>query len=257
MGKVRIHLDKIASTNKYAAQLLKNERLSEGTIISTEHQFAGKGQRGNSWLTEAGENITLSVILYPQFLLAHQQFLLSQSVALAVQGFASDFLGEGVSIKWPNDVYYHNQKIAGILIESSLMGKKVGSSVIGIGININQTHFDSALQNASSFRQITGQSYPIPDLISRLAKHIEVHYLQLKAGQIEVIRQRYLSKLYRFQEWHLFEDTAAAITFKGKIMGVQQDGKLVMEVVDDRRQMADGFEVRERVFDLKEVRFVI
>lgn len=256
IGKVRIHLNKIDSTNNYAAQLLKSETPTEGIIVSTDHQFAGKGQRGNTWLTEAGENLTLSIVLYPKFLQAHRQFLLSQSIALGVRSFAADFLGTEVTVKWPNDIYYQDQKIAGILIESALMGKKMASAIVGIGVNINQSFFPTFVQNATSFRQITGQNYNLNVLIEELSKHIEVHYLQLKTGNFRAIQQNYLSHLYRFNTWHLFEDTSNGNVFKGKIVDVQEDGKLVLE----ERQTANGgrWTVNDmrRVFDLKEVRFV-
>jgi len=251
VGKVLIHLDKIDSTNKYATQLLKNEEVREGAIVVADHQFEGKGQRGNTWLTEAGENITLSVVLYPRFLLAYQQFLLSQSIALAVQSFASEILGEGVCVKWPNDVYYRDRKITGILIENSLSGKNISSSVVGIGINVNQAHFNPSLQYATSFQQITGRIYDIPQLIQQLAGHIEARYLQLKAGRFETIRQDFLSKMYRFQEWHSFEDAATNLPFVGKIVGVQEDGRLLIEV----KESSEGG--NKRVFGFKEVRFVI
>lgn len=245
VGKVRIHLKKIDSTNHYATRLLKEEPPMEGTLISADHQFAGKGQRGNKWLTEAGENLTISIILYPKFLLAYQQFLLSQSIALAVQNFAKETLGEGVTVKWPNDVYYRQQKIGGILIENSLIGKYIASSVIGIGININQASFDSSIQNATSFHQITGQKYDLNLLIEKLAKHIENYYLQLKAGQHSFLQQKYLANLYQFKEWHLYENTSNNNIFRGKIVNVQADGKLVMEV--------NG---KQQKFNLKEVKFL-
>lgn len=254
VGKVRIHLDKIDSTNKYATQLLKNEPVREGTIISTAHQFAGKGQRGNTWESETGQNITLSLILYPHFLLAYQQFLLSQSISLAIQSFAAEILGEGVCIKWPNDIYYRDKKITGILIENSLSGKNLASSIVGIGINVNQAHFSPSLQYATSFHQITNKIYDLPDLIQQLSHHIEARYLQLKAMRFDLIQRDYLSKLYRFNEWHIFEDTSTNISFLGKIIDVQKDGKLVIEV----KGAVDGFEgKKQRVFGLKEVRFII
>lgn len=254
VGKVLIHLDKIDSTNKYATQLLRNELLSEGTIISTAHQFAGKGQRGNTWECEAGQNITLSIVLYPRFLLAYQQFLLSQSISLGVRDFAAGILGEGVCIKWPNDIYYKDKKITGILIENSLSGKYLASSIVGIGINVNQAHFNPALQYATSFHQITGRIYDLSDLTQHLAHCIEVRYLQLKSMRLDRLQQDYLSKLYRFGEWHSFIDTATEIPFLGKIVDVQKDGKLVIEV---KETVGDFLKSEKRVYGLKEVKFVI
>ncbi|MEZ4885518.1 MAG: biotin--[acetyl-CoA-carboxylase] ligase [Chitinophagales bacterium] len=252
IGKVLIHLDKIDSTNKYATQLLKNEQVREGTIISTAYQLEGKGQRGNTWLSDEGQNITLSIVLYPNFLMAYQQFLLSQSVALGVQSFATEILGEGVCVKWPNDIYYRDRKITGILIENSLSGKNIASSIVGIGINVNQIHFPSSLQSATSFHQITGRHYDLLQLIQQLAQHIEARYLQLRAMRFDEIRHDYLTKLYRFEEWHSFEDVLTNQLFVGKIVAVQKDGKLVVEV----KQKVANAENKRRVFDLKEVRFI-
>ena len=226
VGKVLIHLDKIDSTNKYATKLLKTHSPTEGTIVSTDCQYAGKGQRGNTWESQAGQNITLSIILYPNFLAASLQFLLSQSIALAIHDFATDILGEGVRIKWPNDVYYKDKKITGILIENSLSGKNLATSIVGIGINVNQAYFSPSLQSATSFHQITGRFYDLSTLIQQLTHFIEVRYLQLKAMRFDEIRQDYLSKLYRFNEWHTFEDVLLNEIFEGKIVGVEKDGKV-------------------------------
>lgn len=269
VGKVLIHLDKIDSTNKYATQLLKTQSPPEGTIVSADCQYAGKGQRGNTWESQVGQNITLSLLLYPNFLAAFQQFLLSQSIALAIHDFATNVLGEGVRIKWPNDVYYKDKKTTGILIENSLSGRNIATSIVGIGINVNQVCFSPSLQSATSFHQITGRFYDLPSLIQQLAHFIEVRYLQLKAMRFEEIRRDYLSKLYRFNEWHTFEDMLLNEIFEGKIVGVEKDGKLVIEdggrqTVDGGRWTTDGGRptdedksLGKRKYGLKEVRFCI
>ena len=157
IGKKLIHLNEVDSTNTYLKTLCENEILPEGTVVIAESQYAGRGQRSNTWESEPGKNIIMSLIFYPGFLSANRQFLLSQAVALALQEFISNLLPEEkTSIKWPNDIYVGDKKIAGILIESSWMGNQVKNSIVGIGININQDGFYHP--NAISLKMIM-QSY--------------------------------------------------------------------------------------------------
>src|ERR1035441_10550859 len=143
IGKNLITLDSVASTNNFAKDMLSNTRPVEGTAIMAKEQYAGRGQMGNAWETESGKNLTCSFILYPEFLEADKQFFLNMAVALAVKDFCEHVLHDEIKIKWPNDIYYHDKKLGGILIENSISGNKISSSVIGIGINVNQTAFDA------------------------------------------------------------------------------------------------------------------
>ena len=153
-----IRLEETTSTNNYLRGLVGKESLPEGSIVVTEYQTAGRGQVGNTWESEPGKNLMFSIILYPDFLPANRQFLISQIAALSVKETLDAYV-DGITVKWPNDSYWHDQKICGMLIENDLTGHSLYCSVIGIGININQREFLSDALNPVSLVQITGREY--------------------------------------------------------------------------------------------------
>jgi len=248
IGKNLIELDSVDSTNSFARQLLSNSRPAEGTVIMAKEQFAGRGQMGNKWSTEAGKNITLSIVLYPDQLEADKQFFLNMAIALAVKDFCEFVLLDEVKIKWPNDIYYHDKKIGGILIENSISGSKITSSVLGIGINVNQEEFDEGLPNPASLIQIKkpadASTYDIPKLVEELCSCIEKYYLQLRQLHYNFLDKAYTEALYRYQQTHEFKRGES--TFKGEINGVTKDGKLVIH---------SG--TKELRFGFKEVEYII
>ena len=227
-GQQLIWLPACPSTNSEAQQLLRENQASEGCTVITDDQFAGRGQRGNQWLAAPGENLTLSVIWRPTFLDASQQFLLSQAVALGVYDWALPLLqpASELRLKWPNDLYYGQQKLGGILIENSLSGAKIQSSIVGIGLNINQRHF--ALPTATSLGALTGRYFQRETLAARLLECLEKRYLQLRAGRVSELRRDYLAALYRYQQWHEYE--VAGRRVRGQIVGVEPDGRLAVEI---------------------------
>ena len=222
--------------------LLGQNRASEGCTVITDEQTAGRGQRGNGWEAAPGENLTLSVVLFPTFLTAPNQFVLSQAVALAVYDWASTLLGTEpvLKLKWPNDLYFRGLKLGGILIENTLGGSKIQHSVVGMGLNVNQQQFD--VSTATSLTRLTGRPYQLAAVAALLLECLERRYLQLRAGQVGALRQAYLKVLYRYQETHPFE--VAGRVADGKIVGVGEDGKLIVE-----------FKGEERRFGLQEIRY--
>lgn len=251
VGKVFIQLDKIGSTNDYLLDLLKKQPVLEGTTVSAHHQYRGKGQQGATWDSVAEKNITMSLVLYPKFLNIRNQFYLSQCVALAVYHLAKDVLQNHqpsfLRIKWPNDIYYGNRKLGGILIENLLDRQKINTSVIGIGLNVNQFIFPKHLYKAISFQQITGQEYDIVKLIQKLCSYLEVQYLQLKADKLTAIQSSYLKNLYRFGEYHYYE-TPSGERLYAQISGIGTSGKLRL-----RYQL--GLADVEQTFGVKEIQF--
>jgi BirA family biotin operon repressor/biotin-[acetyl-CoA-carboxylase] ligase len=151
-----IKIKEIDSTNHWLKEQSNKQFLDEGTTVVAEYQTAGKGPRGNRWDSEAGKNITCSLLLYPDFLPVKQHFLLSKVVALGIKDAAEQYI-RPVHIKWPNDIYYQNRKIAGILIENEITGQTIGKSIVGIGLNVNQEQFSDAAPNAVSIKQILGE----------------------------------------------------------------------------------------------------
>jgi BirA family biotin operon repressor/biotin-[acetyl-CoA-carboxylase] ligase len=244
IGSKIIELDAIDSTNNFAKELLRNERPTEGTLVFTHDQFRGRGQMGNSWKAEKGKNLTVSIILYPHFLEAEKQFFLNMAISLGVKDFCETVLDEDIKIKWPNDIYYDNDKLGGILIENTISGNKVTSSVMGIGINVNQTDFDSDILNATSFLRITNKEYELKGLVETLASFIEKYYLQLRQMHFNFLDKAYMEALYRYQQ--TFEFKKGEQLFKGEINGVTKEGKLIIH--------SKG---KEQRFAFKEVEYVI
>ena len=244
IGKNRIELQSVDSTNNHAKKLLVNERPVEGTIILAHEQHSGRGQMGNVWKAEPGKNLTLSVILYPDFLDADKQFFLNMALSLAVKDFCESVLAAEIEIKWPNDIYHHDNKLGGILIENTISGTRISSSVVGIGINVNQKTFDPSIPNPVSLFQISNLEYKMETLVDLLCTFIEKYYLQLRQLHFNFLDKGYTVALYRYQQTHEFKKGEQ--TFRGEINGVAKDGKLLIH--------SYGKELR---FAFKEVEFVI
>lgn len=240
VGQVFHDLPSVDSTNNHALSLLSKSKPPEGTIVFTRRQTAGRGQTGNQWESEPDQNISLSIILYPGFLPAQDQFVLNQAVSLAVADVVAEHFPE-TKVKWPNDIYVNNQKIAGILIQNTISGSHLRASVIGIGLNVNQTDFSENVPNPTSFKLLSGKDFKLDELISSLCQSVERRYLNLRAGKIVPLQSEYLNRLYRFGEASTFERPDGQ-TFIGRICGISPNGKLQIKISD---------EVEE--FDLKEI----
>jgi len=245
IGNSIITLENIDSTNNYAAELLKNTSTVEGTVVFAHEQFAGKGQRGNTWQSEKGKNLTFSILLFPKHIAADEQFLLNKAIALGIYDFLKNELEEqtAIKIKWPNDILVDNKKIAGILIENSLRNNTIQSSIVGIGFNLNQVFFENIPQ-AISLQQFTKKSYEVMDTLKTLCQFMEYRYLQLKTKYLQKINGDYLEALYRLNESHHFLFKNEII--KATIRGVSREGKLMLEK-SDLKQLECNF---------KEVSFV-
>jgi BirA family transcriptional regulator, biotin operon repressor / biotin---[acetyl-CoA-carboxylase] ligase len=226
IGIHRIHLAEVDSTNNYATQMVSKGAWEPGTVVIAHAQSKGKGLLTNKWESEVGKNVTLSVILAPTFLPIHMQFLISKVVSLAVYQVVSMF-GVDVSIKWPNDVYIGQQKVAGILIENSIMGSILGSSVVGIGLNVNQMEFKSEAPNPVSIAQASGQQLDVAAVIDLLLEQIDLLYKQLEAGNVLGIDSWYLEHLYRKDIWARYFDSQGV--YVGRIVGVSEIGMLQIE----------------------------
>lgn len=245
IGKVLLHLKELNSTNAYALNLLTKNKPGEGTVVSAWNQTQGRGQIGSSWESEAGKNITISIILYPSFLPIRQQFILNQAISLGIFDFISKFISTQVKIKWPNDLLVRDKKIAGTLIQNILSSNIFQSSVIGVGINVNQVLFKSDAPNPTSLKLETKKEYDVNSLIDLLCSAIEKRYLQLRAGNISILQQDYLNNLHQFQEEAIYQRTDNREIFSGKIVGIDESGKLI---IDHKKGQS--------AFSMKEVRFL-
>lgn len=226
VGQNLIKLISVDSTNDYLKNLASNsEPLPEGTVIMAEHQFAGRGQHGNVWYAEPGKNLTFSIFLKPFFIAPEQHFLLNIMVSVALNNVLSKYLRDGLSIKWPNDIYFGDKKIGGILIENTVMGNKLKHTIIGIGLNINQFSFDTQLQQkAASLSQILQQDVNLPMLLSEICTQIEQLYLKLKSGKGATLQDLYVNKLYRINQIAKYSHKGEV--FEGKIEGISDTGML-------------------------------
>jgi BirA family biotin operon repressor/biotin-[acetyl-CoA-carboxylase] ligase len=213
------------STNTYAKELLNKEFLPEGSLIITITQNNGRGNGGNSWESESGKNLTGSFVLYPLFLQAKDQFILNMSISLAVYDFVKGYIPESeVKIKWPNDIYIDNKKVAGLLIENSIQGSEFCQSIAGIGININQEKFTSDAPNPVSLINITKHDYNISECVDRLFLCLAKRYTMLENELFEAIRSDYMEALYRYNDFSEYIYNNKKIS--AKINGIGEMGML-------------------------------
>ena len=240
-GKKVVYLPTCHSTNDIAAELVRNGKATEGTVVITDEQTAGRGQHGTTWLANRGQNFTFSFVLMPTFLSLAEHFLLSQTIALGVRNYLTEFVRE-IWIKWPNDLYVNDMKIGGILIENSLQGTRLAHSVVGIGLNINQASFPTvASDHITSLRLETGQTFHLAEQLPRLLWALEKSYLRLRAGQSESLRYEYGQHLLGSGQTRHFIIDGQAV--EGIIRGVSSAGRLRLELAKD--------EIRE--LDIKEI----
>lgn len=224
LGKDIHFLPECHSTNDVAFQKHRAGEVREGSIIITDKQTKGRGQRGNQWLTEPGVNLTFSLILTPVFLDASEQFELSMAISLGIREALSEYI-PGIMVKWPNDIVHEDQgKLGGILIENTVSNKGIELSVVGIGLNINQLNF--SLNNVTSMAQLAAAPVDKDEIFNVVISRIEKYYLLLKKGNKKTVKEAYQFHLFRFGEMCVYND---GIPFKGKIVGISEDGKLIIE----------------------------
>lgn len=241
MGKNLVFVPECHSTNTLALQLCQQSATSEGTMVITDNQTQGKGQRGNSWEAKPGQNLTFSVILKPTFLKASEQFQLNRSVSLGLYDFLCEKFGAWVKIKWPNDMIVQNKKVCGILIENIIQGSVIEWSVVGIGLNVNQTSFGS--ERAGSLQMFTQADHDLDQELSNLLSCIEVRYLALRQGKTEQINKDYKQALLGIDEKRKFRLQHHEV--EGIIRGVDTVGRLMLQTLEG-----------DQVFDIKEIEFV-
>jgi BirA family biotin operon repressor/biotin-[acetyl-CoA-carboxylase] ligase len=228
-GNKTIFLDQVTSTNTYAMDMIAKTNPSEGTCVYTDYQSAGRGQIGRFWHSAKGENLLISYIFYPKLLKVSDQFFLNIISGLAVKDLVSEYCLD-VKIKWPNDIYVRDQKIAGILVQNSLRGVDITATVIGVGLNVNEIEFPKDLPNPISIKQCTMvESHNLDALRVELSAKLEYYYLKMKAGQYDWLKSRYVRDMYRLNESALFKvEDSKYLT--GEIKGIDQQGKLLIQL---------------------------
>ncbi|MBM3418227.1 MAG: biotin--[acetyl-CoA-carboxylase] ligase [Bacteroidetes bacterium] len=236
-GSQTLHLSEVDSTNNYAAKLVSDGLCQNGAVILADFQTKGKGQRGNHWLSKKGKNILMSVVYHPDDLSVCEQIKFNWGVSLAIISFLEDF-GIDAQVKWPNDIFVQNNKIAGILIENQLTGYLVSSSIFGIGLNVNQ--IDHNLKGVTSMRKEKNETFCLKSIIPRLVDKLNYFIF----CEFHWLKEQYESKLYRKDKDAPFEDADGL--FVGKILGVNKDGSL---------KLSRGNKIKE--YGMKEITFRI
>lgn len=222
-----IHIKKTKSTNSYLKERLLVQDMEEGSVIYADYQTEGRGQVGNKWESEAGRNLLFSMVIYPNMVKATDQFIISQLVSLAIKDYLSKRIDD-VSIKWPNDIYWKDKKIGGMLIENVLLGDTIKQSIIGVGLNINQIKFKSDAPNPVSLRQINdGRECDRTAILQLITYYIQAYYSDVKKGETDEIIKRYKESLFRRQGYHLYFD--GNNYFPARIKDVETNGAIILE----------------------------
>ncbi|MEO9485852.1 MAG: biotin--[acetyl-CoA-carboxylase] ligase [Ekhidna sp.] len=236
-----VFLPQCHSTNDELIQMTRKYHEPEGTLVYTDDQQKGKGQRGNIWISEPEKNILMSVLLRPKFLLPVDQFYLNLVVGLSILDTLKSYLPGELHLKWPNDVYLNDKKISGVLIENNLKGNSLESAVVGIGINVNQRGY--RINHATSFTLETNKEFERDGIIEELLCKLEKWYLKLKHGDKRNILHEYHRQLMWRGELHVFK--ANGIEFQGEIIGIDNQGRLSINENGSLRS-----------FSIKEVEFI-
>ena len=240
IGKNLIYVPECHSTNDLAARIINQPSGLDGTIIVTDKQIKGRGQRGNQWLSEPGMNLTFSIILKPTFISPRDQFFLTRVISLAIHDLLKALIEWSAFIKWPNDLMVNDKKICGILIENQLRGNEIIHTIVGIGLNVNQENFN--LSSATSLALITSKQFHLPSLLEALLENIEARYLALRNGKLKALENAYLDAMYWRNELHTFSSNEEL--FQGSIIGLDPIGKLLIYVNGTVR----SFDAKEIVY---------
>lgn len=259
-----VHLiEQTESTNDVLKSCLAADlNLPSGYTVWTKYQTAGRGQQGNSWESEKDKNLLFSTLFRLTNVPVERQFLLSELVAVGIANVLAEYTS-GISIKWPNDIYWHDKKIAGILIENSLLGNQISSSVVGVGVNINQQKFVSNAPNPVSLAQITGKEYDLETLLYNILEEFE--NLSSLLNRPEKLKELYWEKLYRRDGWykwqknqcssapiHIVQDDSTE-AFVAKIKDVKDNGLLELELPNGEQMNCHFKEIKYIINTEKEI----
>ena len=216
----------------------------EGTLIMAENQTAGRGTDGARWESEPSMNLTFSFLLYPSFLAVESQFYLNKIISLGLADLVWDVLPgrDDIRIKWPNDIYIGDLKVAGTLIQNGVKGSRLEYAIIGIGLNVNQESFSGKALNPVSLKTMAGHKFDLEALLYKALEKIEYRYNLLKLGLKKAIDDDYLKLLYRFQVLSDYMYLRSRI--RAKITGINRYGQLILEIPGQKMIECDLKEIR-------------
>lgn len=235
-----LEYEKVESTNTLAESFASGE-LKDKQVFLTYHQTQGRGQVGNKWESEPNRNISMTIVFKPEGLEAGKQFAISMVIALGCFDFVSRYVN-GCSVKWPNDIYVHDHKIAGILIEHRIGGMYIQSSLCGIGLNVNQEVFHSDAPNPVSLLQLTGKKIPLETVLTELLECIGRRYARI--GDYEWLEAGFMQHIYRAHGMFSWEDETGK--FRAAVEGVDEYGQLKLKDTEGRM----------RIYGFKEVKYI-
>lgn len=239
-----IHISETSSTNTYMHELLEREKVPEGSCVWADFQTAGRGQIGNVWESEAGKNLTFSIVIYPNFLLANRQFLISELSAYSVKELLDKYTSD-ITVKWPNDVYWKDRKICGMLIENDLSGQNLYASVSGIGINLNQKEFYGGAPNPVSLWQILEHEVDRETCMQEFLDIFYANYVLILEGRENELHDKYMQSLYRKEGFYWYEDANGR--FEAALQGIEPTGHLLLALKDGT----------VRRYEFKEVKYIL
>ncbi|MCU0402258.1 MAG: biotin--[acetyl-CoA-carboxylase] ligase [Algoriphagus sp.] len=241
LGKDILFLPECHSTNDIALHQIKHGKAREGSVVICDNQTQGRGQRGNSWETKSGMNLTFSLVLQPAFLDLREQFYLNMMVSNGIRNLLQQYIPD-LKVKWPNDLVVPGVgKLGGILIENVVSSGGWEHAVVGIGLNVNQSSF--SVSTACSLASVTGSQFELEEIFRLLIVYLEQSYLALKKNKLMEIKMEYLQHLYLIGHWGQF--SASGDPFEGKITGIDPSGSLLIELEDGET----------KTFGLKEISF--
>lgn len=244
IGNTLMEVASCTSTNDLLRETIEKSFQAEGFVLFTPHQTAGRGQIGTKWHSHPGDSLTFSLWLQPKFLHPARQFFLNMAISNALIQFMQQQVSVKSQIKWPNDLYIGNKKSGGILIENMLTQHQISGSIVGIGINLNQTAFPIELPNPVSWKQITGLSYHPKTVLLELFPYLDAWYQLLHKGENRKIEEFYLQHLLGYYSMLYYEDQTGQ--FKGTIQGIDKTGRLIITKESGKTC----------IYQLKEIQFV-
>ena len=250
MKKIKWHKsESIGSTNTYLRSLNGGDPSYDYEVAVATFQTAGRGQKGNSWESEAGKNLLFSILAHPSSIKVQEQFYISEAIALAVSDSVMAAIGHeyapDVSVKWSNDIYWKDFKMAGILIENTLQGDRILDTVVGVGLDVNQEVFVSDAPNPISLKNITGREFNLEDLLQNIIASF-IGYMELETPEQRAkVDALYRSRLYRREGYHKFRDENGI--FEACIEGIRPDGCLMLQTPAGQH----------RTYEFKQVQFIL
>ena len=229
IGAQIFRFEKLTSTNEVLREFVENKSALHGAVVVSKFQTNGRGQITNTWESEADKNLLLSIYITPKTITATEQVLINLFVSLSVFDFLNSFFPGKIKIKWPNDIYFDDQKICGILIENNIQGNTIKSSVIGVGININQRNFLS--KQATSLAMISNMQYDLDELLDELLSCFNLRFEELSLQLKSKLTDDYLKVMYRInmEANYRIEDKIVC----GKIIGIDAFGRLKLLIGDE------------------------